>query len=278
MKKPDPQEFTQQNRRAWNEIAAVRNKVFPPAEFFAQGGCTLSPRVIEAAQLAPGSSLPFGSAKRVLHLQCATGEDTLSWAGLGAEAYGVDISELQIAIANQKAREAGLPARFAAADVYDCAPSGAPGVPGALPANWPAQYDVVFTGGGALVWLPDITRWAQIAAGLLKAGGRLVLEDIHPISGILWVEDRQLQIQGDYFGRGKTEAETGWSHFKGGEDAKETKYEFNWPLGDIVTALAQAGLRIERLEEFPGGPEYRFKDRQDESMRLPGDFLLTARK
>ena len=258
----DPQHFTQQNRRAWNEIAAVRSKVFPPVEFFAQGGCTLSPRISEAAQLAPAQTL--------LHLQCATGEDTLSWAGLGAEAYGVDISELQIAIANQKAREAGLPARFAAADVYD--------VPGALPADWPAQYDRVFTGGGALVWLPDITRWAQIVAGLLKAGGRLVLEDIHPISGILWVEDGQLQLAGDYFGRGKTQAETGWSHFKGGEDAKETKYEFNWPLGDIVTALAQAGLRIERLEEFPGGPEYRFKDRQADSMRLPGDFLLTARR
>ena len=240
----------------------MRSKTFPPAAFFAQGGCTLSARIIEAAQLSSGQSL--------LHLQCATGEDTLSWAGLGVEAYGVDISELQADIANQKARAAGLGARFIAADIYT--------LPGALPPDWPAQYDLVFTGGGALVWLPDITRWAQIVAGLLKPGGRLVLEDIHPISGILWVEDGQMQLAGDYFGRDKTEAETGWSHFKGGEDAKEIKYEFNWPLGDIVTALAQAGLVIERLEEFPGGPEYRFKDQQDESMRLPGDFLLTARK
>ena len=262
MMNPDPQKFTGQNRRAWNEIAEVRSKTFPPAEFFAQGGCTLSPRIIAAAQLSRGQNL--------IHLQCATGEDTLSWAGQGAEAYGVDISDIQIAIANQKAREAGLAARFAAADIY--------AVPGALPADWPAQYDRVFTGGGALVWLPDIHRWAQIVAGLLKPGGRLVLEDIHPISGILWVEDGQIQLAGDYFGRGKTEAETGWSHFKGGEDAREVKYEFNWPLGDIVTALAQAGLVIERLEEFPGGPEYRFKDRQAESMRLPGDFLLTAHR
>lgn len=259
---PDPQKFTDQNRRAWNEIAEVRSKVFPPAAFFAQGGCTLSPRILEAAQLSHGLNL--------IHLQCATGEDTLSWAGLGAEAFGVDISDLQVEIASQKAREAGLAARFAAADLYN--------LPGALPADWPAQYDLVFTGGGALVWLPDITRWAQIVAGLLKPGGRLVLEDIHPISGILWVEDGQMQLAGNYFGRGQTEAETGWSHFKGGEDAREVKYEFNWPLGDIVTALARAGLVIERLEEFPGGPEYRFKERQDESMRLPGDFLLTAHR
>jgi len=266
----DLQEFTNQNRRAWNEIAEVRSKVFPPAEFFAQGGCTLSTRMIEAAQLAKLPSASEGHAPRLIHLQCATGEDTLSWAGLGVAAYGVDISDIQADIANQKSQQAGLNAHFTAADIY--------ALPGALPADWPAQYDLVFTGGGALVWLPDITRWAQIVAGLLKPGGRLVLEEIHPISGILWVEDGQMQLAGDYFGRGKTEAETGWSHFKGGEDAEEIKYEFNWPLGDIVTALAQAGLVIERLEEFPGGPEYRFKDRQDESMRLPGDFLLTAHK
>ena len=270
MMNPDPQAYTDQNRRAWNEIAEVRSKTFPPGEFFAQGGCTLSKPVIAAAGAHRGMRLPSGSAKRVIHLQCATGEDTLSWAGLGAEAYGVDISELQAEIANRKAQESRLVARFAAADIYN--------LPAALPADWPAQYDLVFTGGGALVWLPDITRWAQVVAGLLKPGGRLVLEEIHPISGILWVEDGQIQLAGDYFSRGKTEAETGWSHFKGSEDAQEVKYEFNWPLGDIVTALAQAGLVIERLEEFPGGPEYRFKDRQEESMRLPGDFLLTAHK
>ena len=72
-------------------------KLFPPAEFFAQGGCTLSTRMIEAAQLS--QSLPSASEKhapRLIHLQCATGEDTLSWAGLGVEAYGVDISDIQV--------------------------------------------------------------------------------------------------------------------------------------------------------------------------------------
>ena len=261
----DPHEFIHQNRRAWNEIAGVRSKTFPPAEFFAGGGCTLSKRIIEAAQLSPPQS-----PHSVIHLQCATGEDTLSWAGLGADAYGVDLSELQVDIANQKARDAGLGARFAAADVYQ--------LPGALPADWPAQYDRVFTGGGALVWLPDITRWAQIVAGLLKPGGRLVLEDIHPVSAILWEVDGRIEFVGDYFSRGQGEASTSWTHFKGGEDAREVRYEFNWPLGDIVTALARAGLVIERLEEFPGGPAYRFHEKLEDSMRLPCDFLLTARK
>ena len=264
--KSDSENYRAHNQRAWNEIAGVRSRMFPPAEFFAQGGSTLSPRVVTAAETALGSL----GGQQVIHLQCATGEDTLSWAGLGLAAHGVDISEAQIELARAKAQAARLNARFTAADVY--------ALPEALPADWPAQYDLVFSGGGALVWLPDIWRWAEIVAGLVRPGGKFLLEEIHPISGVLWVEDGELQISSDYFSRGKTEVERGWSHFKGGEDAQEGKYEFNWPLGDIVTALIQAGLTLERLEEFPGGPAYRFKDRVEDSWHLPGDFLLLARK
>ena len=83
--------YTEQNRAAWNEIARIRACRAPDAEFFAAGGVTLSDRDIEAAGDVRGKSL--------LHLQCATGEDTLSWAVLGAEVTGVDISDEQIAIA-----------------------------------------------------------------------------------------------------------------------------------------------------------------------------------
>lgn len=259
---PDSHSFTQHNRRAWNEIAAVRSRIFPPAEFFAQGGSTLSPRAAQAGAPLDGA--------RLIHLQCATGEDTLSWAVLGAAAYGVDIADAQIDLAARKAQAAGLTAQFCAADLY--------ALPGALPAGWPAQYDVVFTGGGALGWLPDLAGWARIVAALLRPGGRLVLEEFHPFSEILWVEEGRLQIANDYFGRERTQPERGWSHFEGGEDAQESKYQFNWPLGDTVTRLVEAGLRIERLEEFPGGPYYRFKERQEESLRLPGEFLLVASK
>jgi SAM-dependent methyltransferase len=263
---PSPSNYTQQNRRAWNEIANVREKTMPPAEFFAKGGSTLDPRVVTAAQ----ALYPDLRGLRLIHLQCATGEDTLSWAGMGLQAAGVDISDVQIELAKQKAAASGLSAAFVAADVYD--------LPGALPQELPANYDLVFTGGGAIVWLPDIRRWAQVVASLLQPGGRLLLNDIHPVTACLWTVDEHLQITSDYFGRGQAEVDTGWSHFEGAEDAREIKYEFNWPLGDIVTALAQAGLMIERLEEYPGGPEWRFGEKQAETLRLPGDFLLIARK
>lgn len=252
--------FTQQNRSAWNEIARVREKTFPPAAYFAEGGITLDGRVIAAAREA------FGEVRglRVLHLQCATGEDTLSWGVLGAQAAGVDIAEEQIDLARQKADLAGIAVEFIAADVYE------------LPQALHDAFDVVYTGGGALVWLPDLAAWARAAAACLKPGGRLLVLDEHPLAGCLWMQAGQLQIEGDYFSRAKAYEDTGWRHFQGGEDAREKKYSFAWPLGDVVTAAARAGLLVERLEEYPAGAGWRFGSQPGDIARMPGEFLLAA--
>src|SRR5512137_1860438 len=96
--------YTEQNRRAWDEIAEVRHKAMSSAS--SQGGTTLDARVLQAAGSIAG--------KTVLHLQCSTGTETLAWAALGAHATGVDISERQIEIAQQMAQAARLPVRFVA--------------------------------------------------------------------------------------------------------------------------------------------------------------------
>jgi len=251
--------YTEKNRRAWNEIAHVRQAAQPSAEFFRQGGSTLDPRELQAVGDIRG--------KKLLHLQCATGEDTLSWTVAGADATGVDISELQIALAQQKAAEAGLSTRFVAADIY------------ALPSELQtSSFDYVYTGRGVLVWLPDLTAWGQVIAAALKPQGHFVLFDEHPIATCLSTNEGQLEVESDYFGRKKPELSKGWRHFKGGEQATEEKVEFLWPLGDIVTALAQAGLYIERLEEFPAESGWRFDDNIDKLASLPGNFLLVAHK
>lgn len=252
-------DYIEQNRRAWDAIAEVRARKWPAADFFAAGGSLLDERVRNAAGEVTGRTL--------LHLQCATGEDTLSWAGAGAIATGVDISVAQIAIAARKAADAGLTARFVAADIYD------------LPADLRAgSFDLVYTGGGALVWLPDIARWAGVIAAALKPGGRLILAEEHPIAGCLWATDGALTITSDYFGRGTPEFDRGWGHFAGAEDAQEVKAQFAWPLGDIVTALARAGLRIESLEESPSTADWRFGPLLDEVRHLPGEYVLIASK
>jgi SAM-dependent methyltransferase len=252
-------DYTEQNRRAWNEIAEVRSRTRQPAEFFAAGGSQLDPRVLAAAGNVRGRAL--------LHLQCATGEDTLSWAVAGADATGADISDAEIELARRKAADAGLAARFVASDVY------------ALPAELQqSSFDIVFTGGGALVWLPDIERWARVVAAALRPGGRLIVEEEHPLAACLRIEAGRLVVDDDYFRRGSPWVSNGWYHFKGGEGAKESKNEFNWPIGDVVTALVRAGMRIEALEEFPSQPGWRFGDQLEQAQRLPGSFLLVAAK
>ena len=254
----DTQKYTQQNRRAWDEIADIREKKMKPAAFFATGGCTLGDEVLAVAGDVRGVSL--------CHLQCASGEDTLSWANRGANATGVDLSPRQIELAKEKAAAAGLSVRFIASDIY------------ALPAQLFAEkFELLFTGGGAIVWLPDLQEWAKIISQLLKPAGRLLIDEEHPITSCMEVQDGIVKVVDDYFGR-KPEVYSGWAHFAGGENATEKKYEFTWPLGDIVTALAQAGLRIERLEERPSQEDWRFGDKLQEVARIPGEYLLVARR
>ena len=254
----DPKEYTTQNRLAWDEIAEVRHKGWEPAEFFANGGCRLNTQILDVVGDVRGLKL--------CHLQCATGEDTLSWANRGVDATGVDISPKQIELARRKAAAAGLSVRFIAADLYD------------LPADvFAERFDIVFTGGGAVVWLPDLDRWAQIIVRILKSNGRLILDEEHPLAGCMEVQEGQVRLVDDYFGR-KAMTYSGWSHFSGGEGAKESKYEFTWPLGDVVTALARAGLRIELLAERPSRAQWRFGAKLKEVASMPGEYLLVARR
>jgi SAM-dependent methyltransferase len=257
---PDVRDYIEANRRAWNEIAVVRQReLWPAADFFARGGSILDPRVVAAAGDVRGV--------RLLHLQCATGEETLSWAVAGADATGVDISEQQIALAERKAADAGLICRFVAADLY------------ALPSDVrDGRFELVYAGVGVLTWLPDIWRWAEVVAAALRPAGRLLLFDGHPIPKCLSAQDGVLRVDGDYFGRDRPIYGRGWRHFRGAEAASETHVQFVWPLGDVVTALAQTGLRLERLEEFPTGAEWHLGDGGAERYRLPGEFLLVARR
>ena len=141
----------------------------------------------------------------------------------------------------------------------------------------PESFDVVYTGGGALGWLPDLDSWAASIHELLKPSGRLILNEEHPQLGNLEVRDGSIAIVGDYFDR-QPHRTTGWRHFAGAEDALEPRWEFSWTLGDIVTSVARAGLRIESLQEFPSTASWRFGDDLPTVRRLLGSFLLIARK
>jgi SAM-dependent methyltransferase len=202
--------------------------------------------------------------KTLLHLQCHFGMDTLSWARLGATVTGLDFSEEAIAAARALAAEVGIPATFVQSDVYRA------------PEVLDEQFDIVYTSNGVLGWLPDIVDWARVAAGFVRPGGFLYITEIHPVA-LVWedegVEPGELRLRYPY-----------WSHsdpirieVKGSyadrEAPTEGLVEYGWDhsMGEIVTSLANEGLRIEFLHEFDfvRWPVEFLAESEDGRYRLP---------
>lgn len=181
--------------------------------------------------------------RSLLHLQCNMGSDTLSWARLGAHVTGVDIADAAIAQARALAAETGLPARFLRSDLY------------ALPDVLDEQFDIVIASYGALCWLPDLTRWAEISARYLRPGGTFLLVEMHPCAMMLETtseDGRSVRVNSSYFHAAEPMAEDARGlPADAAANAPKSVYIWHYSLGEVVSALIQAGLCIESLREFP---------------------------
>lgn len=220
------------NRAWWDERVALHMA----GEFYDVGGflagrSTLRPFEVAEMGDADGFSL--------VHLQCHFGLDTLSWAREGAVVTGVDFSAEAVAAAKDLARRASLEADFIEAAVYDAV--------GALAGR---TFDVVYTSIGSIIWLPDITRWARTVAELLAPGGRFYMAEFHPFSVVLG--DEELTVTDSYFDGGPfLHEESGSYADPGAETIHRQSLTWHHGLGTVISALAQAGLRIEFLHEHP---------------------------
>ena len=231
-------DYLDSNRQLWNAWTRrhLDSAHHQDVATFRAGGLTV--RAIEREALGDVRG------RMLLHLQCNMGSDTLSWARLGARVTGIDFSEAAIAQARALASEANLPARFLQSDLYALFDQ---------PAILDERFDIVFTSYGALCWLPDLTRWAEIAARFLRPGGTLLLVETHPFAMMVETaggDGLSLRVNGPYFHATEPLAEPiGGNLAVAG--APGAVYIWRYSLGEVVTALAQAGLRIERLEEYP---------------------------
>ncbi len=179
----------------------------------------------------------------LLHLQCHFGLDTLSWARLGATVTGADFSEEGIAAARALAAEIDVPATFVVANLYD------------LPDSLDGDFDIVYTSRGVLGWLPDIAGWARVAARFVKPGGFLYVTEIHPVALVFadeGVEPGELRLAYPYWSHREPLSFEARGSYADREAPTEGLVEHSWDhsLGEIVTALVEAGLRIDFLHEF----------------------------
>ncbi|ADB49663.1 class I SAM-dependent methyltransferase [Conexibacter woesei] len=224
--------------------------------------------------------------KRVVHLQCNDGTDTLGIAALGADALGVDISDVAVEAARRLSEDGGIAARFERADVLDWLPAA---------AARGERFDVVFASYGALCWISDLPAWMRGAAGVLAPGGRLVVVEFHPLVSTL---EEGWKLDHPYFGRpgGQTwqEGIEDYVGYTAGDAASrswtnpDVCVEFQHSLGDVLSAALGAGLLIEHFDEhrhcngwqpFPdmtGDEQRRFHP--PTGKELPMMFSLAARK
>ena len=255
-------ERVEANRRMWDE----RVPIHVASDFYALEDWKRTGR---NHLMAPFELDEIGDVrgKRLCHLQCHIGMDTLTFARLGAQVVGVDFSAPAIEAARALAAELGIDATFVQSTVEDAR------------RHVDGDFDIVYASWGWHVWLPDIDAWARTAASLLRPGGILWCADHHPV-----VRDSVWNLR--YFERGPHVDHDHGTYADVTADTKENEsWEWWRPLGDIVTAVAGAGLRVEHLHEHPVLPFQLVGEmvQGDDGMwrlpddRLPVSFSLRAR-
>jgi len=237
------------NRSVWDERVAVH---------LGPRGYNLAPLRAGHGRLNPIEEKELGpvEGRRVLHLQCHFGADTLTLAQRGAEVLGLDFSRPAIESARHLAVELGLDrrARFVESELYDAT--------SAIPE--PRSFDLVFVTWGAIIWLPDIRRWAEIVAHFLRPGGSLYLAEGHPAAYVFddlsRLPDGMPGYFAPYFAREPIVVDDPRDYADTSARLTNTR-QYNWihPLADVVTGLFDAGLRLEWLHEHESVPWRMFE-------------------
>lgn len=253
------------NRANWDE--RVAHHLAAPSyelESLRAGRGRLHP--VEEAELGPVAGL------RLLHLQCHFGRDSLILAQRGASVTGLDFSGEAVAAARRLSAELALPARFVESDLYAAREA----------LSEPASFDRVFVTWGTICWLPDIAEWARIVAWFLKPGGRFYFAEGHPAALVL--DDLRRQPDGlpgltyPYFGGAPLEIDDP-SDYANPDVRLANSRTAEWlhPLGRVVSALLDAGLRLDFLHEHPSVPWRMFGamvEGPDGLWRWPAEPLL----
>jgi SAM-dependent methyltransferase len=266
------QRWADTNRAMWDERVPIHTR----SDFYGVDAFLADDRAVSLQRFEIDEVGDVGG-RRLVHPQCHFGKDTLSWARLGARVTGFDFSEPAVEAARDLAARARIDARFVAGDVYD-----------AVDLLDGETFDVVYTGLGAVNWLPDITRWARVMAELTVAGGTFYMAEFHPVHAIFGDDD--LVVRHPYFhdpaeplhwadGGSYADLEAATTH--------DESYEWTHGLGAVVSSLVDAGLVVEHLHEFDYTlfPRWPFLVQDGDAYLLPGDtppiplmYSIRARK
>lgn len=184
--------------------------------------------------------------KKILHLQCHFGQDSISLSRSGAKVTGVDLSDEAISAAYNLAKKCETDTQFIVSDVYE------------LPNILDQKFDIVYTTYGTIGWLPDLKKWAKIISTFLKPGGKLIFVEFHPF---IWMfNDDFTEIKYDYF-QGEPIIETSEATYAD-QSAKISLQEVGWnhEISDVIQSLIDENLEIKNMQEYNYSPYSCFKN------------------
>ncbi len=225
-------DLMQRNKELWDKWTPLHvESDFYSHQDFIDGKQTLHQTELDLVGNVEGKSL--------MHLQCHFGQDTLSWARLGAQVTGVDISPEAIKVAKKAASILNLDAQFVCCNVLDAV------------EYVEGDFDIVFSSYGTIIWLPNLKPWASMIAQKLKKGGKFVIVEFHPLWSMF--DEDMTKFEVPYFNSGAPQS----FEVKEGSYASPTgevnleEHVWSHTLSDIYSALQRAGLTIESFKEYP---------------------------
>ncbi|MBU4486668.1 MAG: class I SAM-dependent methyltransferase [Candidatus Delongbacteria bacterium] len=227
-------EFMEENKKNWNERVGIHKKSeFYDVEGFLKGKSSLGRLELEELGDIKG--------KKMLHLQCHFGMDTLSLARMGADATGADFSDKAIELAKELAEKAGIKAKFICSNVLE------------LDKHLEGEFDVVYASYGVFCWIPDLNRWFEVASHFLKPGGELIILDGHPSNNLYEYSEskKELEIIGSYFNNGPQRFVEDYTYTDGDKMENTVEYEWSHPISEFINSAINNGLRVTSFKEYP---------------------------
>lgn len=253
------------NRLAWNETAGLHAESQIPKLLAGFADPDFS--VLDETERRHFAAIGV-EGKRAVQLSCNNGRELLSLLRLGAATgVGIDISDGFIAQGRLLAEAAGLTERaeFVRSDVYR------------IPERFDGDFDIAYVTVGALGWLPDLDRYFEVVAWLLRPGGHLFVYEMHPMLDMFDPESG-LEVKHSYFNEVPFESSNDPDYYEPDKIVEATSYWFPHTMADVIGGCLRAGLNLESFEEYPHDVSNVYRAFKDFENKPALSYALVARK
>jgi SAM-dependent methyltransferase len=230
------------NKQTWNDKTDVHiASEFYDMKGFLEGKSTLNTIELEL--------LGNVKDKKILHLQCHFGQDTMTFARMGAKATGIDFSDKAVEKAREFSAKLNLDTSFICCDIYDA------------PNQLDEKFDIVFTSYGTIGWFPDLDKWANVIAHFLKPNGQFIMADFHPV---VWMFDNDFkEVFYSYFNIEPIIEEESGTYAETEADLQTKSIGWNHPISEILNSLLQSGLELKQFNEYDYSPYNCFNEMEE---------------